>query len=299
MPTPQLPTISKLLSSAWEHARPKYWKLAGVVLLGILLLLPLNLLYFFDPDFGSPTVPMESPGRSLLTLLLIVTFSVFVQFWMRLALNRTIIQPKKLGVFRSYKESLKILPSFLWMYFLQMLITIPAFLLFMVPAFILFINVWFAGWFVTTEEAKGLNALAKSRELSRGIFWKTAGRCLFPALLVMAFTLTMNFYLPLNPIWSEEFTKILLNIINPIFSIVAMPLIVQYDYELFLALKKRASKKDPQKQVEKYQIFTIIGATLLTLYVLIIVLTFSLLSLVPESQSIPQTAEKLSTVIQH
>lgn len=287
----QLPSISKLIATAWKHALPNYWKLAGIALVGVFLTSPINILYLYNPDFATPSTIQESPGRFYSILLLIFVISVPVQLWTRLTLNRSIIQPNKVKVFQGYKESLKVLPAFLWIYILQVLIFIPALLCFIIPWLILSVNVWFAGWFVTTGEARGLEALAKSRELSRGLFWKTALRCAWPFLVVILFSLVVNIYLPNKLIWDKEVTQVLGYVLNFAFAILVTPLIVQYDYELFLALKKRPVKKALQKQIGKYKILSIIGAVLFALYVLLVLLIISLMSIFSSPQSVEETVE--------
>lgn len=290
----QLPSISKLIAAAWKHASPNYWKLAGIALVGVFLASPVSIFYFYNPDFSSPAAIQESLGRFYLILFLTIVVSVSVQLWTRLTLNRSIIQPNKVKVFQGYKESLKVLPAFLWIYILQMLISIPALLCFIIPWLILSVNVWFAGWFVTIGEARGLEALAKSRELSRGLFWKTALRCAWPFLVVILFSLVVNIYLPSKLIWDKEVTQVLGYVLNFAFAILVTPLIVQYDYELFLALKKRPVKKAIQKQIGKYKVLSIIGAVLFVLYVLLVLLIFSLMSIFSSPQSVEETVERPS-----
>lgn len=294
----QLPTLSELIDSAREHTLPHYWKLMGIALVGALLLAPFNLYLLYNPDFLVPTFTQESLGTFFIVLFGTLFVSMFIQFWTRLALNLSVIQPKKIRIFQSYKAALKLLPTFLWVYFLILLIVVPGFLLFLIPGLIVLMNTYFSAWFVSTGEARGLTAMAKSRELFRGVFWEAAGKVFFPFLLVMTISMAVNYGLPFKPIWNDEVTTVIITIFNLFFYVLVTPFVVQYDYELFLALKKRAPKKAPEKQIKKYKVLSIIGGTLFTLYVLLVVLVLSLSSLFPQAQNTPQAPERPSTVIQ-
>lgn len=300
--TPLLPSVSQLIDSAWKRALPNYWKLMGIALVGMVVLTPFNLYLLYNPDFVAPTFDEGSIGRFFLVLFATLFISIILQLWTRLALNRAVIQPKKAEVFQSYKESLKLLPAFLWIYFLAMLASFPAFVLFIVPGFLVLMSIWFSAWFISTGEARGVEALAKSRELFRGAFWRITGRAVFPFLIVMVISYSVNFGLPLKPIWNEEVTLWIITIFNPLFTVLVSPFIVQYDYELFVALKKRAPKNLPAKEIQTFKVLSIIGGVILALYIAFVILFISLSGLfssTPDSEIIQRPNHgSPSTVIQ-
>lgn len=283
MPTTSLPTISKLIDSTVERTRPIYWKLLGISLIGILASLPFNLYISAHPDlFLSPWV-QGYHGEFFLILFGVILFSFLVQFWMTLALMSSIVEKSPIKVFQTYRKSLKLFPAFLWLYFLQMLILVPAFFCLVVPFFIVAVHLLFAVWFLVTGEARGLEALAKSRELSRGVFWKTTLSSLFPFLLLMVLSAGVNL-----SVESQIVTMILQTVVSLLFA----PLAVTYQYELFLALKKHGTKKDPKKQMKTYKIFAIIGATLVALYLVFMLIVVNILIVSPPTEHGGKSIEK-------
>ncbi len=84
----------------------------------------------------------------------------------------------------SYKRGLKILPAYIWVYFLLTTIITGGFLLFVIPG-ILF-SVWFslAIFVLVFEKKRGFNALLKSQHLVKGKFWAVFWRFLILGLIV-------------------------------------------------------------------------------------------------------------------
>ena len=282
---PSLPSISKLIDSTLKRARPIYWKLAGIAAIGILVSLPFSIYLLIHPDtFVSPVLQGHTL-KFISILMTVILFSLLVQVWMKITLMRSILQKSTIKIFQGYKESLKLFPAYFWIYFLQMLILVPAIFCLVIPFIIIAVHVLFADWFMVTGEARGLEALAKSRELSRGIFWKTALRVFFPFVIIMVLSAAINISLSFHSIWNEDVTQVIITILQTVLSLLVTPLAVLCQYELFLALKKHGTKKDPKKQMEIYKIFTIIGATLFTLFMLFTLLVITLLSIFPPMQN--------------
>jgi hypothetical protein len=84
----------------------------------------------------------------------------------------------------SYKRALKILGSYIWVYFLFVIIIAGGFLLFIIPG-VLF-SIWFslAIFILIFEQKKGFNALFKSKHLVSGKFWEVLVRFLALGLII-------------------------------------------------------------------------------------------------------------------
>ena len=182
---------------------------------------------------------------------------LFFAFWVSILLIKLsvqLIENKPLDTKTLHLESTQRLPAFLGVVFLQAIIFIGGILLFVAPGLLFLVWYGFAQPIAILEDKRGMQALADSKEMVRGRFFKVAGRLvggplavgiIYSSVAALVIMLVASFagIDPLTvfdqnkaPIWAET--------IQIVGEVIAMPWVAVYMTMLYLDLKKNPFKKE-------------------------------------------------------
>lgn len=268
-----LPGIGSLIKSAWQRVKPRYGSLILIMLLpllGMAVVLGLALVSTSFATFVNQQTPSIVMGVvTVFTLLISVLFIVFVSLWSQVAIRVAVASPQKLKPLAAYRSSLRLIWPFVWISILASLATAAGFILFVIPGLLLMILFWFADWCVVTDQVRGLKALAVSREYVRGVFWKVTWRAVVPVALLWIFVQAISW---LSGWYAEQnallFFQPIMSFVVAVASLLLMPVLFSYLFELFLVLKHRAGTVTiTEKQRRKYGYLVGVGF----LFVLLVV----------------------------
>lgn len=170
----------------------------------------------------------------------------------------------------SYKRGFKILGSYIWVYFLLVIIIAGGFLLFIIPG-ILF-SIWFslAIFILVFEEKKGFNALFRSKHLVSGKFWGALVR--FLALgLIIGLGLFLVFALIIFGIENKQIEDQLSEVIGYFLQLFILPFFLIYGFLIYNNLKEIKAEviyEEPARSKKaKYVIPGILGILLIGLLI--------------------------------
>jgi hypothetical protein len=201
----KLKSPTNLLKDTWDLYKVRIKTLLGIVLvlflaifvIGMAALFVFGILGFFVFPDSISYLPFSEQlaigeGNILITvtffLLVVVLFILIlvIQAWGQVALLYAIKDSdEEIGVKESFRRSRSKILSYFWLVFLNGLVVVGGFLLFVIPG-IIFV-VWFSlSTFVfVSEDIRGMNALLKSREYVRGRWLAVFGRFFFIGVLFL------------------------------------------------------------------------------------------------------------------
>lgn len=240
-----LPGIVSLIKSAWQRVKPRYGSLILIMLLPVLGMAVVFVLALV-PNFFAAFVNQQTSSTVMkvvttFSLLISVLFIVLVSLWSQVAIRVAAASPQKLKPLAAYRSSLRLIWPFVWISILEGLAVTTGFVLFVIPGLFLLVLFWFADWCMVTDQARGLKALAISREYVRGVFWKVVWRTIVPFaflwILVQAIGGFSGWYAEQNALL---FFHLIVAFIVAVASLLLMPVLFTYLFELFLVLKHRA-----------------------------------------------------------
>ncbi len=225
-----------ILVHSWEIYKKLWKKLLFLTLLPYISLLPLGVIAAIFVFFGfllssshnyTGIILLAAVGIILAAVYLSITFSIGTVAMMYLISE----WENSLSIRESLKKGWNIIWAYWWLGFLQSLLILGGYFLFIAPGIIF--SVWFSvGMYVLiVEGVTGMNALIKSREYVRGYWWGVLGRFLFFSLIISLVT-----YIPsilLHFLKQEG----LGSIIQFVLSLAAAPFTLIYTYLLYKGLK--------------------------------------------------------------
>ncbi len=154
---------------------------------------------------------------NLLTVLLFLVgllLFIVVALWVRVALVFTLKEEyAKAGVKDLLLAVYGKLVSYYWISFLRGVIVLLGFILFIVPGII------FGIWFSLTEYAfvfegtKGMSAIHRSRELTKGYWWPILGRLLLLGIMAMIISSISKFGFFINSLFTMPFGIVYLYVV--------------------------------------------------------------------------------------
>ncbi len=276
MKNTSLPSFSQLLNLAIERVKPIYWKLVGINIIALIVTSPVSFYYFYETKrLNDPT--NLSGSHFLVMFMLLSIFTIFFSLWMKLA-QRYLIIKREGNLAATYLKTLKFVLPLLYIYFLCYLVLLPAALL-LIPILIVIVRFWFVDWLLITDGDRGLTTLMKSRNLSKGIFFKVLWRISLPWILL--FSVIIFFSIGINE-YVADVQNLIVSFSTSVIEMLFLPVMMQYDYELFSILRKRSQKSLP-KTALRYKIVMGIGIIFLLIALVPLVLSF----LYPELFIIP------------
>jgi len=137
----------------------------------------------------------------------------------------------------SYKRGFKILPAYIWVYFLLTTIITGGFLLFVIPG-ILF-SVWFslAIFVLVFEKKRGFDALLKSQHLVKGKFWAVFWRFLILGLIVELGVILISVLIFLI-IENHQIENQISELIGYLFQLFILPFFLIYGFLIYENLRE-------------------------------------------------------------
>ncbi len=223
-----LPGTWSLLHRAAIMYRELFWKLVhltALMALGFLITLSLTLFFGY---VGSG----NEAFRSLLDLLSAAISAVSVLFYSFIfaaiiSMVHFWSKGKQISVANALEYALAHFKSVFFILILQFFIVFGAAILFYVPLVLLMatlFSVWYylALYIVILEDSRGFEALARSRYLMHGMFFKCLGRAVVPPLIV---SLSLLVFLPLLFVHWTLYLGMLI-----VFGFLATPFIFMYEY---------------------------------------------------------------------
>lgn len=260
--TKSLPSITAIASLTWRRVQPRYWKIVAVLVGAACLQIPLNYLTLRLPEYerivaaaGSTATP-DFWTNFTPTFLVLALAGTILQTWGRVW-ARSLIIDDKANISKTFQFGTKMLIPFLWMSFLGLIASLPAFMVFVIPGFVFYIFVWFADWALLEKKVNAFDALATSRELVRGRFWAVLWRVSVPFVL---FNLSAVIVSRLLGSSEPSQTLSVQSIILSLFIVAIAPFIFSYDFELYSQLKKTAGElKIVPRTIRKFKILAVLG----------------------------------------
>ncbi|MDA8170466.1 MAG: hypothetical protein M0Z48_01370 [Nitrospiraceae bacterium] len=232
----KLPGAGVLFGRSWDLYRKRFqvFSLIYLFYLGPIMLIS-ALCYSVWKTFPHPLNPLVAAWIAMGVLM-----AVLISLWGQWAFVYAISEPG-LAAKALFRKSTQTLKKFTWLYLLFAALTIAGFVLFIVPGLILM--VWFSfSFFILAGKGKtGLNALLESREYVRGFWWPVFSR--------------------LAAVWLPAYALGYVPGIGPLVSLLFMPLMVAYTYNLYgdLAAMKGAVREPTAGQRKTLAILAAAG----------------------------------------
>jgi len=193
-----------LFSQTWSIYKKRFFTLMLIMLVPIIVIASLSaflaigstsLIFFIYSKFslgGLAILPMI-----LIAAIFIGIFILFIQLWGPLALMYAVSHnEERMGFIQAYKISLSKMRPFSWLLFLVCFITLGGFALLIVPGIIFSILFTFAIFIFINEDLRGMNALLKSRDYIKDIWWSVLSRLLVVGLLSFIISLLIGLITP-------------------------------------------------------------------------------------------------------
>jgi len=247
-----LPHFSSLVISSWDEYQKRFW----IFVLILLLPLSVNIPFYFLPQDADLLYSLlnvyEIFGLSTLVFVLFLAciyfiFTVVASQLSRLAIYSVIFLPNTASARKAYREALPKLAGYVWISVLSAIIIIGSLALFIIPAIIFSVWFSFSGFVYFNEDARGQDALAKSREIVRGYAWQIF--LLFLLFGISAFLVYIVLTSGLEAILSlvfqgRDLSIITLDIMPTAFGLLIVPLFLIFSkriYEHILYVKENIS----------------------------------------------------------
>lgn len=226
----KLRNINQLLKESFEIYRVKIKTLLGIVGLPV----GFSFLFWLLTNFLSGTSIKYSIWFSIISAI----SSLGSLFLWLLAIPSLLYSLKEnTSIEESYKRGLKILSSFIWVYFLLNIIITGGLALFIIPGIIF--SIWFslAVFIVVFEGRKGFDALFKSKQLVKGEFWGVLIRFLILGLIILL-VLFLVFTLIYFGIENKQIEVYLNKVISYFVRLFVLPFFLIYGFLIYSNLKE-------------------------------------------------------------
>jgi len=282
----QLPSASAILKEAFNVYGKRTLILMGIAFVPELIIIVLSfllritgvfttLLIYFTPSIFSVT-RVTTTNLMICGVVLIFYFliAVILQAWGSAALLYAIKDSEeKIGLVEAYRRGRKKIFPLFWTSLLLTSVIFGGAVLFVIPAFIFLVWFYLTPFILIAEDTKGMTALLKSREYSRGIWGSLLWRIFFIVLVIILAGLivfigfgSLSFLLRDVPYASQ----IIANTISTLFSLYFAPLAMIYLFVLYTNVRMLKGEIDI-KPDRKKKLF-IFGVAALGLLAIIICL---------------------------
>ncbi len=168
-----LDSVGRLFSNTWCVYKKRFWLLVGIIIAPLAL-----------SSAGSLMIKGGFPESTYGWVFLVVGFVLMV--FAGIAMIFAVV--KNTDFAGSYRSSVTIFWSMLWMNLLLVLAVMGGMVMAIVPGIILGTWLLFTGFILINEDTRGIDALLKSREYVKGYWWAIFGRC----LLLIIFSLVIS-----------------------------------------------------------------------------------------------------------
>ena len=282
-PMDELPKSKQIFSEAWALFKGRFWELQKlswlpfvamiaaalviVILAGAFILstggfdnLERMLVAMANPLFALPAMII---GMAL--MLSLILFGA----WCQIALMYT-IGKGDMGIKRALAETRNLILSYYWVSILLGLIVLGGFILFIVPGVYLAIALSLTMFVLILEREKGLNAIIKSREYTRGNVWRITKYALYTLVYIVPAYLVLFL---IQIVTKNTPVAFIYDIVSQVFSLVFAPLLIAYGYRVYEHIKLQKSSMVFAPTVNtrrKYMALGIFGALVIPIIMLIV-----------------------------
>lgn len=197
-------------------------------------------------------------------LILFVGVMVYVSTWLNLLLTQILIQNEKKGVIETFKSLRPYVPGYIWLTLLNGLFFLGLLPLGFLSVFIIYLfwGFWnsFTVFVYLTEHRKGMQNLWASKDMINTNFWGIFFRLALISLATILISMLLSMTSKDNGLSS---------LLYILFSILSVPFVISYRYEIF----KHTKRIDHPKTPKVWIILSVIGFILFLLSVVAIVST--------------------------
>ncbi|MFA5001078.1 MAG: hypothetical protein WC531_02495 [Candidatus Paceibacterota bacterium] len=225
----KLISVSDLFKNAWAIYREKFALVVGLLVLPFLLLVVSQLLMLTQNGLASA-----------LAVLIGLASGVGILWGSASLILALRDRTQKLTIKEAYRLGwTKKLWSLIWVAILATFIVGGGYWLFLIPGIILTVWLMFAQVLVLVENEKGMKAIVKSREYTRGYFWPILGRYVLMAIAVTLVYAILMFLVGLVTRQLGGLSFAILNsLLGVIVSVLVTPWAVIYLYLVYENLKQ-------------------------------------------------------------
>lgn len=171
--------------------KERFWPLLGIYLIPAAIFGALILISFVGvrgivaTEIIKVTGTVATVGTFVVILIWILALLVLGGWSMGASLYAIKDRSEKIGIKESYKRSRHLILPMLWLGFITGLAIACGVALLLIPGIIFMIWFLFASQILVSENKRGLEALIKSKEYVRGMWWSVFGRFLFLQVFVL------------------------------------------------------------------------------------------------------------------
>lgn len=234
----KLISVDNLFKQTWEFYKSNFLKIIAILGLPYLILLLIHLIPGISSTTGLAAALVSMDPAAILSfiwlyLIFIIVYAI-LYIWANVALLHFIkSREENIGVFKSYKKSVRQMLSYVWISIILTFVLIGSSLLLVVPGIITAIWIIFAPYVLVWENKKGFSALLRSRELVKGFWRGVFGRYLLISAFLFVVAFTVRFIS--NLLISSEIIK---SIINLALNILISSFVICYGFFIYQSLAK-------------------------------------------------------------
>jgi hypothetical protein len=137
------------------------------------------------------------------------------------------VAKKTVGVEESYKRAMPLFWPALWLGLLAFAITMGGFFMLIIPGIMVGVWLLFGSFALVLEGKRGIRAVSRSREYTRGYWWPIFGRYLLLSIIIVGVSVV------LHVIIADIGGRTIGDIENYLFSFMLAPLQLAFIYELY------------------------------------------------------------------
>lgn len=281
-----LPGVFSLIHEAWGLYKQRVKTFIGIMFIPATLVVVIGLIqpqleYLAEQSPNADNL-LKIAGLSIF-LTLISLISIIFSLMGQSALFFSIKDSKEnTGVMDSYRKALSYFFSYIWVLILMGCIVLGGFLLFIIPGIIFMTSFSFAIVILINENEKGMNALLKSREYVRGMWWAIFGKSFTAGLIISLplYGISAILYILKVPYYQIISTFL--------YSFFLLPLIFSFHFLLYQHVRTIKGNVLVDTSAGKKAPFVLIGtlAPIFTIGLIIMISIFSFLSAVKKQTTV-------------
>lgn len=226
----------ELFSKSFSILKSRFWTLVGIQFLPVAIAFAVGLIVALGSIAGVALGLSWNIGTILAVVVVGIVFmigAVYISLWSQVALFQAIINAgERIGFKEAFKRSRSKIGAFFWVSLLESLVVAGGFILLIIPGIIFAVWFIFANIIYMDEGTRGTAALAKSREYTRGIWGKIAGRMLAFSLIWIGIYIALGI---LSAFFKDG--KIAANILTQALSVIMAPLFTIYAVLIYKNIK--------------------------------------------------------------
>ncbi len=247
----ELPSFEKLLKQSIAIYKNKLAVLLQVSFIPSLVLILISAFVVFLEKLLGPSTLLS------LAFMLLYVVGAFLMYWSIIAMIYIIKQQKRISAFEAFQETSSKFFPFLWIGFLVNVVVFAGMVFFIVPGLILAVALSFATYAYVLESQKGIAALVRSSDLTKGFRWAVFWRYLM--LGGLAIIILIPFFLLASTL-EESASKIANDILSWLASVFLTPLVLAFGYLIYEKLAERLplGSYQPKKESRTFYIFMVV-----------------------------------------